>query len=416
MLLGLVRLCCERSLVTLRSHPFFSCVAADSLSLFGPKVGEHLVTAPGLWFWLLIIIGCCFLPYICFQLHLLPHDVGKCVGRLYFRPCLPCTIYSNKVEFKGKWWAYVDESTPPVLLGQAPLFQSQLRELDMLGVRAVVNLCDEFKGPSHAYRKRGVSLLWLKTVDHLEPTVEAMRTAVSFIEHHRKRGNGVYIHCKSGRGRSAAIAMAWLMQVRGMRPAAANQHLLNVRKVRAKLFLQKNLLQFYEELGDAPPAQGGGGGNARMQRTISYAAPKQYHPNNRGNTAKNILQGGSASPTATGDGGGGGGAGGVGGRLRNFSFRHGGAAGANRAPACSSGLERPSMAGFAGFGSQYGLAEAAPDWEKGPGATGVWEVNVSCTFACLSHALARSRTLSHAHPRLRTLSHAFARCSCPRTL
>ena len=194
--------------------------------------------------------------------------------------------------------------------------------------------------------------------------------------------------------RSAAIAMAWLMQVRGMRPAAANRHLLNARKVRAKLFLQKNLLQFYEELGDAPPAQGGG---TRPQRTISYAAPKQYHPNNRGNTGKQLLQGSVASPTTTGTGGdsaggggcggGGGGAGGVGGRLRNFSFRQGGAAGANRAPACGIGLERPSMAGFAGFGAQYGLAETAPDWEKGPGATGVWEINVRSRMLA-SHATA----------------------------
>ena len=58
-------------------------------------------------------------------------------------------------------------------------------------------------------------------MDHKEPTVEAMRTAVSFIEHHRKRGSGVYIHCKSGRGRSAAIAMAWLLEVKKMRPLEA---------------------------------------------------------------------------------------------------------------------------------------------------------------------------------------------------
>ena len=99
---------------------------------------------------------------------------------------------------------------------QAPLFRTQLTELQSLGVRGVVNLCDEFKGPASSYRRMGVSLLWLKTVDHLEPTVEAMRTACSFIEHHRQAGDAVYIHCKSGRGRSAAIAMAWLMQVSGV--------------------------------------------------------------------------------------------------------------------------------------------------------------------------------------------------------
>ena len=75
---------------------------------------------------------CCCLPYLLFQKHLLPHYLGKWVGRLYFRPCLLCSIYGNKKTFKGKWWAYVDDTMPPVLIGQAPLFHSQLRELDEL--------------------------------------------------------------------------------------------------------------------------------------------------------------------------------------------------------------------------------------------------------------------------------------------
>ena len=138
-----------------------------------------------------------------------------------------------------------------------------MEELEGLGVKAIINLCDEYKGPTRTYRRNGVSLLWLRTVDHLEPTVEvgdrphthrtcthrkctactpqhvcaphahhqAMRTACSFIEHHRKRGSGVYIHCKSGRGRSAAVAMAWLMHHRRMDVMAAQKQLLSVRKV-----------------------------------------------------------------------------------------------------------------------------------------------------------------------------------------
>ena len=59
-----------------------------------------------------------------------------------------------------------------MLLGQAPLFASYMEVLEGLGVKAVINLCDEFKGPTRTYRRNGVSLLWLRTVDHLEPTVE----------------------------------------------------------------------------------------------------------------------------------------------------------------------------------------------------------------------------------------------------
>ena len=374
------------------------CVCSDEgLEAMALAIRNHLFSPFGLWFWLVVLCVLCTLPYICFQAHLLPHACGKYVGRAYFLPCLPCTIRSNQKVFKGRWWAYVDEGTtpvaggmshsatlassgrptkgPPVLLGQAPLFKSQLRELETLGVSAIVNLCDEFMGPTDAYRKDGVSLLWLRTVDHLEPTVPAMRTAVAFIEHHRKRGAGVYIHCKSGRGRSAAIAMAWLLQVKRMTPLQANQHLLAVRKVRAKLFLQKNVIQFYEEL--PPPGAGDAEqGGAQRDRRLSFAT---WAPNNRRNSTTaqaDVLRGGGmgapanvppAAPTANG---------GVGGFMRGMSFRVGAAAqsaggllrGKPNTPR-GDGFERASMA-------QYGYDAAPPDWDA-PQANGVWEIPVA---------------------------------------
>ena len=197
-----------------------------------PGIGAHLGSAAGVWFWILLCCCCAITPYMIFQKHMCPRRGGQCVGRCYFWPCAPCSIAGNYHEFKGKWWAYVDDEKPPVLLGQAPLFDSQIKTLESLGVKAIINLCDEFKGPARTYRKKKMTLLWLKTVDHMEPTVEAMHTACSFIEHHRKNGTGVYIHCKSGRGRSAAVAMAWLLHHKRMTLREAQDHLLSMRKAR----------------------------------------------------------------------------------------------------------------------------------------------------------------------------------------
>ena len=122
---------------------FFITNSADSLREFGPALPTHFTTPASAWFWVLLLLVCCLLPYLAFQAHLLPHCCGKWVGRTYFYPCLPCTLWHNKHEFKSKWWSYIDEGddgSPPVLMGSAPLFVSQLRELDMLGVAAVVNL------------------------------------------------------------------------------------------------------------------------------------------------------------------------------------------------------------------------------------------------------------------------------------
>ena len=66
-----------------------------------PDVGDFLEGA----YWLWALLGCVllFAPYFMFQKHWLPHCLGKWVGRLYFWPCIPCSVYGNKKEFKGEW-------------------------------------------------------------------------------------------------------------------------------------------------------------------------------------------------------------------------------------------------------------------------------------------------------------------------
>ena len=360
---------------------FFGENLSDGVSSLLPAIRDHLLSITGIWFWLLLLICCCICPYWCFQKHYLPVSCGKVVGRAYFRPCLPCTIYSNKWEFKGKWYAYVDDGVTPVpggsresqanrppvvILGQAPIFKQQLAELEALGITGIINLCDEFKGNTAAYRRMGMSLLWLRTIDHHEPTVPAMRTAIAFIEHHRKRGNGVYIHCKSGRGRSAAIAMGWLLQVRKMKPLEANTHLMEQRRVRAKLFLQKNIIQFYDELQEEMlhTDQGAGGGR------YSFATP--WNPNMRGNSTeaqRDVLQGGGAAPATP--------RGGAGGLMRTMSIKAG-AAVAGMFGQGGGGYPGPPADGQTGYemSQGYGYGAAPPDWDQVP-ANGMWEVNVA---------------------------------------
>lgn len=83
--------------------------------------------------------------------------------------------------------------------------------LHEMGVRGVVNMCEEYGGPLEAFRSLGITQLRLPTVDHFEPSLQALEEATRFIEGYRKRGEKVYVHCKAGHGRGASVAMAWLM-------------------------------------------------------------------------------------------------------------------------------------------------------------------------------------------------------------
>ena len=198
-----------------------------------PGIGAHLGSAAGVWFWILL-----WLLLRDHAVHDLPEAHVPAARRPVRRPLLLLAVRAvldrrQLPRVQGEVVGVRRRREAPVLLGRRRSSDSQIKTLESLGVKAIINLCDEFKGPARTYRKKKMTLLWLKTVDHMEPTVEAMHTACSFIEHHRKNGTGVYIHCKSGRGRSAAVAMAWLLHHKRMTLREAQDHLLSMRKARS---------------------------------------------------------------------------------------------------------------------------------------------------------------------------------------
>jgi protein tyrosine phosphatase (PTP) superfamily phosphohydrolase (DUF442 family) len=83
-----------------------------------------------------------------------------------------------------------------------PILQSR-------GVTAVVNMRDEFD--SRAAGLAPPNYLYLPTIDDHAPTLEQLREGTAFIAGQVANGGGVYIHCKSGVGRAATMAAAYLM-------------------------------------------------------------------------------------------------------------------------------------------------------------------------------------------------------------
>ena len=75
------------------------------------------------------------------------------------------------------------------------------------GVKAVLDLTGEF---SEAHAFRALPYLNLPILDLTAPTPQQLRAAIDFINAHRGRG-AVYVHCKIGYSRSAAVAGAWLV-------------------------------------------------------------------------------------------------------------------------------------------------------------------------------------------------------------
>merc|ERR1712146_483677 len=168
-------------------------------------------------------------------------------ARLFFWPTLPFTLlrraYTNNLGTPFDNTIAVGVA-PVALLGHVDLLHEQ-------GYTGVINLCEEYKGPQVEYKKKRMTQLYLPTVDHFEPAVEDMEEAVSFIDDQKKMGGKVYIHCKAGHGRSAAVALCWLMKTRPNDPPyVLNQEMCERRHVRKKLYMQPNVKSFIQRLNE----------------------------------------------------------------------------------------------------------------------------------------------------------------------
>ena len=110
------------------------------------------------------------------------------------------------------WWDEVDDD---IVLGAFP-FARDVKKMSSIGIKAVVNTCEEYCGPVDEYAKFDIDQFRMPTVDFTHPSLEDVKDAVDFIESHAAKGNRIYIHCKAGRARSATVAICWLLKSRGI--------------------------------------------------------------------------------------------------------------------------------------------------------------------------------------------------------
>ena len=192
------------------------------------------------------------LGYLLLEKKMLPRGWWGAASRFYFYPMMLPSLLARVMSGQPSF-SDVDGG---VMLGSVPMvLTGDVNALHRDGVRAVVNMQAEYEGPVAAYRSLHPPIVQLRipVVDHVEPTIEQLEAAVTFIERHRAAGERVLIHCKGGHGRSAAVAMVWLMSERGgsLAPEAAQRRLSSVRHVRKALYKQPAVLDFYSRHGTA---------------------------------------------------------------------------------------------------------------------------------------------------------------------
>ncbi|XP_034049224.1 phosphatidylglycerophosphatase and protein-tyrosine phosphatase 1 [Thalassophryne amazonica] len=153
------------------------------------------------------------------------------LARLLFYPTLGYNVLMEKVSSR-RWFDRVDET---VVLGALP-FRSMIKQLvEGENVRGVITMNEEYETKyfclsAEEWHAAGVEQLRLSTVDLTGvPSLENLHRGVEFILQHREQGNGVYVHCKAGRSRSATMAAAYLIRLHCWTPDEACQNLASIR-------------------------------------------------------------------------------------------------------------------------------------------------------------------------------------------
>ncbi|MEA5507775.1 dual specificity protein phosphatase family protein [Halotia wernerae UHCC 0503] len=103
------------------------------------------------------------------------------------------------------WWVI-----PGKLAGVRKPTQEELSQLQTAGIRAIVSVMDD---PSNLdlYQQADIPHLWVPIKGGTAPSQEQLQELQNFIDSQNAIGNGVAVHCTSGRRRTGTILASYLI-------------------------------------------------------------------------------------------------------------------------------------------------------------------------------------------------------------
>jgi hypothetical protein len=184
--------------------------------------------------WPIVAVAIVTLGYF----HSGPGIFRKTYGRLPFNakvvlaPVL-AGQYVSWLYYKRKCRAW-DEVTPGVWIGRW-LSDAESRDAVNAGVTAVLDLSDVFS-EARPFIER--EYCHLPVLDLTAPTQSQLAKATTFIEANAARGI-VYVHCKIGYSRSAAVVAAWMLQTG--RAATVDDAIAQLREKRPSIVIRPEI-------------------------------------------------------------------------------------------------------------------------------------------------------------------------------
>jgi len=104
-----------------------------------------------------------------------------------------------------------------------------IRALNAQGVKAVVNVCEEFEGYTRLYSELGIEQCHLLVPDYCNVNAANIAKGAAFIHKKIQAGDSVYVHCKSGVGRCAMVLVSYVARYHDLGIEEANRYVNSSR-------------------------------------------------------------------------------------------------------------------------------------------------------------------------------------------
>lgn len=156
------------------------------------------------------------------------------------------------------WFSQV---TPNLWLGGAPTYGRDFDELLRLGITAVVDMRAERSGEPAFFHEHDIAHRQYRVPDVTVPDEDVLTDAVDWITARIGEGRTVLIHCAKGRGRSATVLAAYLMDTEGMTFDQVDELLTTKRPLVKLQDRHRRVLESWiaHRSAGMPPVDSGGG-------------------------------------------------------------------------------------------------------------------------------------------------------------
>jgi hypothetical protein len=117
-------------------------------------------------------------------------------------------------RLQGHRW--FDEIAPQLWVGGAPTYERDRQFLLDNHITAVLDMRAERTGPTDFYAAHDIHYHRVPVLDVMVPETDQLAEAVDWVTAQIADGRTVLVHCAKGRGRSAIVVAATLMQQSGL--------------------------------------------------------------------------------------------------------------------------------------------------------------------------------------------------------